>query len=121
MATEPAFQDVRVRRAFNLAVDRRKLVKYTLQGEGDPAVHGLMPTYKGYDNTTVKGFDFDPDEARSLMKQAGFPDGKGFPKLDLHINQGGSINVILAGGYKNMLKENIGVEINVIQEDQNCC
>ena len=41
------FSDVRVRKAFNYAIDREALVKYTLQGEGDPALHGLIPKFKG--------------------------------------------------------------------------
>lgn len=110
-AASPVFEDLRVRKAFNLAVDREGLIKHTLKGENEPALHGLVPKFGNYDNSDVEGFEFDPDQAKKLMAEAGFPNGKGFPKLTLYINEGGSINTIVATALQNQLKENIGVEI----------
>lgn len=110
-ATSPMFKDKKVRMAFNLAVDREALIKYTLKGENDPAEHGLVPKFGKYDNSNVPGFVFNPDEAKKLMAEAGYPNGKGFPELKLYINEGGSINTIVATALQNQLKENIGVDI----------
>ena len=41
------FKDKNVRRAFNYAIDREKIVTYTLQGEGRPGIHGIVPPFKG--------------------------------------------------------------------------
>lgn len=112
-ASSKVFDDINVRRAFNHAIDRESLIKHTLRGEGDPAHHGLVPRFSGYDNSSIKGFDFDPDLAKTLITNAGFPNGKGFPKVTLLINEGGSINTILAKAIYNMIKENIGIEIEV--------
>lgn len=111
--TSDIFSDIRIRKAFNYAIDREKLVKYTLQGEGEPGIHGLIPDFGMYDNSTIDGFNFNPDEAKRLMKEAGYSNGKGFPETTLYINEGGSTNLILAEAIQKELSENIGVKIKV--------
>lgn len=110
-AASPMFKDIRIRKAFNMAVDRNALIKYTLKGENEPAEHGLVPKFGKYDNDDVPGFEFNPDEAKKLMAEAGYPNGKGFPELTLYINEGGSINTIVATALQNQIKENIGVNV----------
>lgn len=112
-ATSPMFKDLKVRQAFNLAIDREGLIKYTLKGENEPAEHGLVPKFGKYDNSEVPGFEFDPDQAKKLMAEAGYPNGKGFPEITLYMNEGGSINTIVATTLQNQLKENIGVSIKI--------
>jgi oligopeptide transport system substrate-binding protein len=111
--TSELFSDVRVRKAFNLAINREDLVKYTLQGEGEPGIHGFVPDFGAYDNKTIKGFGFDPEQARELMAESGHTDGKGLENITLYINEGGSTNILLAEAIQNQLRENIGVKINI--------
>lgn len=112
------FNKKEVRLAFNYAIDREKIVNYTLQGEGIPGIYGIVPpSFKEYDIKSLKGFSFDVDKARKYMATAGYPDGKGFPKLTLQINSGGGDrNIQTAEVIQKMLKENlnIDVEINVM-------
>ena len=107
------FNDVNVRKAFNYAIDRETLVKYTLQGDGMPAIHGLIPNFKEYNNNEIKGFNFDVNKAKKYLAAAGYPNGKGFPSVTLQINEGGSTNVILAEAIQNMLKESLGVIVEI--------
>jgi ABC-type oligopeptide transport system substrate-binding subunit len=72
-----------------------------------------VPKFGKYNNSAVDGFDFSPDEAKKLMSAAGYPNGKGFPELTLYLNEGGSINTIIAAAIQNQLKENIGVSIKI--------
>jgi peptide/nickel transport system substrate-binding protein len=113
LTTSDIFSDVRVRKAFNYAIDRESLVKYTLQGEGDPALHGLIPKFKEYDNSVIDGFEFDKDKAKRLLKEAGYPNGIGFPSIKLHVNQDGTNNIVIAESIQHMLKENLGVTIKI--------
>jgi len=112
------FNKKEVRLAFNYAIDREKIVNYTLQGEGIPGIYGIVPpSFKNYDSKSLKGYSFDVDKAKKLLAQAGYPNGKGFPKLTLQINSGGGDrNVQTAEVIQKMLKENlnIDVEINVM-------
>lgn len=111
--TSETFHDVRVRKAFNYAVDRDSLVEFVLQGEGIPAHHGFVPPMSGYPTENVKGFDYNPKLAADLMKQAGFPGGKGFPEVTLNLNSSGGINEKIAEYIKGMLAQNLGVTIKL--------
>ncbi|MGA2412139.1 MAG: ABC transporter substrate-binding protein [Candidatus Binataceae bacterium] len=67
------FTDVRVRRAFNYAIDKRKLIA-VLNGRGVVA-HGVMPPgLPGFD-PDIKGYDYDPAQARRLLEAAGVARG----------------------------------------------
>ncbi|MDP4664269.1 MAG: ABC transporter substrate-binding protein [Salibacteraceae bacterium] len=108
------FSDVKVRKAFNMAVDRESLVNYTLQGEGSPAIYGFVPpAFSGYDYKQIKGFTFDPMAARELLSEAGFPNGVGFPELTLEISSGGSNYELIAQVIQNMLQQNLNIKINI--------
>lgn len=111
--TSETFSDVRVRKAFNYAVDRDSLVEFVLMGEGIPAHHGFVPPMSGYPFQSVKGFDYNPKLAQSLMKEAGFAGGKGFPEVTLHLNSSGGINEKIADYMQGMLLKNLGVKINL--------
>ncbi len=112
----PPFDNVDVRKAFNYAIDRESIVTYTLQGEGRPALHGIVPPFKGYDYENVKGYEFDTKKAKEHMAKAGFPNGNGFPDLTLQINPGGGDrNVQIAEVVQKMLNENLGIDIKIEQ------
>jgi len=114
--TSEVFSDVRVRKAFNYAIDRDSLIDFVLQGEGKAAHNGFVPEMKGYPSNTVKGFDYNPTLAKSLMKEAGFPNGEGFPEITLNLNASGGINEEVANALTKMLNRNLGINIvlNVI-------
>lgn len=117
-ATKP-FDDKRVCLAFNYAIDRQKIVDYTLKGEGIAAVHGIVPpaasfASKGYNFNDLKGYTYDPDKAKKLLAEAGYPEGKGFPQITLQINSGGGDrNVLTAQVVQSMLKENLGIDVGI--------
>jgi len=80
----PPLNDVRVRRALALALDRETIVKYVCKA-GEPAAESLTPPdTAGY--TARAKIPFDPKQARELLAEAGYPDGQGFPTLELLYN-----------------------------------
>ena len=111
----PPFNKKAVRQAFNYSINRKKITNYTLQGEGIPAIYGFVPpSFKDYNNNSVKGYDFDPEKAKKLMAEAGYPNGKGFPKVILQTNSGGGDrNINVAEVVQKMLKENINVDVDI--------
>ncbi|MGB0882616.1 MAG: ABC transporter substrate-binding protein [Vicingaceae bacterium] len=110
------FNNIHVRKAFNYAIDRDAIVNYTLQGEGRPALYGIVPPFKGYGHESVNGYTFSPEKAQEHMAKAGFANGKGFPEISLQINSGGGgRNVQIAEVVQKMLNENLGINIKIQQ------
>ncbi len=113
------FSKKEVRLAFNYAIDRQKIAVFTIQGEGEAADYGFVPYNEafekaGYNYKNLKGFTYDPEKAKDLMKKAGYPEGKGFPKLTLEINAGGGDrNILVAEVVQKMLKENLNIDVEI--------
>jgi oligopeptide transport system substrate-binding protein len=109
------FNNVNVRRAFCYAIDRQKLCDFTLKGTGFPAFYGTVPPGTGtFESPTVKGFSFDPAKAQDYMAKAGFPKGKGFPKVTLQLNSGGSRNSQVAEALKKMIEETLNIQLDLL-------
>lgn len=108
------FQDERVRKAFNLAVDRQVIVDNALQGEGYAALNGFVPPFENYPGEKVKGHEFNPQLAKTLLAEAGYPNGNNFPVLDIYVStkEGSgthkSIKSVVA-----QLKANLNVTIKI--------
>ncbi len=84
--TNPILKDKRVRRALAMAIDRDGIVKNVTRGGQEPA-HCLTPPDRhpgGY--VCRAGIPTDYAEARRLLAEAGYPDGRGLPPVELLIN-----------------------------------
>jgi oligopeptide transport system substrate-binding protein len=81
--TRKPFDDVRVRKALSMAVNRQELVDKVLKA-GDVASAGYVPAMGGF--TTTRGNGYDLAQARKLLAEAGYPDGKGFPTFTVIYN-----------------------------------
>ncbi len=108
------FSKKEVRKAFNMAIDRDAIIETWLEGEGWAANNGFVPKMQGYPQSNVNGHEFNVSKAKSLMAQAGYPNGNGFPTVDLYVNglEESGIHK-LAKAVSFSLKQNLGVNINV--------
>lgn len=70
----PPFNDVRVRRAFQLGVDKRDVVALTLFGQGAPTISPIPPSSPFYAHDVIIP-EADPTAARKLLAEAGHPNG----------------------------------------------
>ncbi|MBI1291486.1 hypothetical protein GC173_09620 [bacterium] len=68
------FSDIRVRRAANYAVNREEMIKYQFFGVG-MAARGPLPTVMPNHNPDVETYDYNPEKARQLLAEAGYPNG----------------------------------------------
>ena len=80
------FDDVRVRQALNLAVNKAKIGKFVVKGGQEAATSIVHPGLEDTGYTLARGAQHDPDEARRLLAEAGFPGGKGFPYFKISYN-----------------------------------
>ena len=112
--TRPPFTDKRVRRALALAIDRESIVKNVLRGGQAPAYSLSYPGTAGYfpDAKLTGGVA----EAKRLLAEAGFPDGQGFPKVELLYNSSEN-NRILAEAMQQMWRQNLGVDIQLVNQE----
>ena len=69
----PPFDDVKVRQAVNMAINKDRIVQI-INGRAVPANQPLPPSMPGYDKD-YKGYPFDPEGAKKLLADAGHPDG----------------------------------------------
>jgi oligopeptide transport system substrate-binding protein len=76
-----------LRQAINYGFDRIKLTRYLRNNLGVPATSGFIPKgMRSYDTSAVKGYSYNPEKVRQLLREAGFPDGKGLPEMTLHVS-----------------------------------
>jgi oligopeptide transport system substrate-binding protein len=78
--TRKPFDDPRVRQAFAMATDKRRIVEKITRGGESVARSYTPPHVSGYEPPV--GLDRDPETARRLLAEAGFPNGRGFPAFD---------------------------------------
>jgi oligopeptide transport system substrate-binding protein len=76
------FDDRRVRQAFNYAVDVKEIVKKITKMGSIPASGALPPGMPGYD-PELQGYGYNLAEAKRLLSEAGYPNGTGFPTVQL--------------------------------------
>ena len=108
------FSDLRVRKAMNIAVNREIIINDWIDGEGWAATHGFVPKMNNYPIEKVKGHDYDPEKAKELMKEAGYPNGENFPTLDFYVNTTKGSTVYKAvSGVASQLKANLNINLNI--------
>ena len=83
--TQPPFDNVKVRRALAMAIDRPALVNAVYYGSRVPAAAITPPGMLGYNARAA--MPYDPAEARRLLAEAGFPAGRGMPGIELQAGQ----------------------------------
>jgi len=105
----------KVRQAINYGIDRRKMMMYLRNSIGTPAESGFIPMgFPCFDSSVVKGYHYDPEKAKQLLSEAGFPEGVGMPETKLL-----TIDVYadLAGFIAKELEEiGIPVQVEIVQK-----
>jgi oligopeptide transport system substrate-binding protein len=107
--TKPPLNDPRVRRALSLAMDRASIVRDVACGAGMPC-QGFTPPGAGY--ASVGGVDFQPELARRLLAEAGYPGGQGFPKLEL-MTTSREVQKSMAEVIQAMWKKHLGIQVDI--------
>ena len=125
------FKDVRVRKAFSLAIDRKAFVEQVTKGGQVPAT-GFIPSGMQYsDGTDIRPLDenglpaaeygIDPsqalsEEAKALLAEAGYPNGEGLPEVTFLYNTNEN-NKKIAEALQGMWKQNLGVDVTLLNQD----
>ena len=109
--TLPPFDNLYVRQAFALAVDREALVRDALAGTAVATGRILPPGFPGSQNT-VKGQSFDPSAARTTLGLAGYLSGQGLPPITFAYAQEGD-NQRVVEALARYWRDNLGVNVRL--------
>ena len=115
--TKKPFDDVRVRRAFALAVDRAAIVGQVLR-DGSRVAGSLVVPGSGADYQPRAQLAFDPARARALLAEAGFPNGANFPAVSMVFapSQQGTRAVVEA--LQAMWQKELGVRVDLVAKEE---
>ena len=110
------FDDVRVREALAIGFDRERISADDLGGATEPAKRFLPETVSDSQKPVVDKSELlekDYERARQLLAEAGFPDGKGFPKVRLLINRNEQQRVV-AQAVSSMWRNVLNIETEIV-------
>lgn len=120
----PALQDVRVRKALSLAINREQIVKEVTKG-GQKIAYGYMPEgitdHEGNSFTQTAG-DYgvnpkgDVETAKTLLAEAGYPNGEGLGEIEILYNTSES-HKLIAEAVQEMMKQNLGVNVKLTNQE----
>lgn len=113
--TKKPFDDARVRRALAMAIDRDRLTRRVTKAGEVPTDHLTPDGTANYH--PPHGLSYDPEQARKLLAEAGYPGGKNFPRFQYMFNAaaGGAakIHQMIAVEMQQMWRENLGIEVDL--------
>ena len=105
------FDNELVRKAFGTAIDRQAYVEGLLQGGGVPATSWIPPGMPGYNEKLGSQYKYDAAKAKDLLKQAGYANGEGLPKVTF-IAVNSDTNKLVGQFIQQQLKQNLGVDVD---------
>jgi peptide/nickel transport system substrate-binding protein/oligopeptide transport system substrate-binding protein len=117
--TKEPFTDIRVRQAISHVIDRDAIIENVV-GIGGSAAYGfLAPGFPGYNGEELSSIqNFDPEAGKQLLADAGFPNGEGFPKLEMWLRAATPLDQNIAAACAAMIKEHLGIEVETSNKDQ---
>ena len=108
---KPPTNDVRVRKALSMTADRVSLTKYVTKSGETPSSTFVPAGLRGYEG--VKGLPYDVVAAKRLLAEAGYPDGKGFPKVQLLYNTN-ELHRVVTQAVQQMWKDSLGIQVDLV-------
>ncbi len=112
--TRAPLNDRRVRAALAMTIDREALVKNVLKADQAPAYCYTPPNTAGYTCTSAVAYDLE--KARALLSEAGYPEGKGFPAVELLYNTSETHHTI-AQAVQEMWNKNLNISVSLVNQE----
>jgi ABC-type transport system substrate-binding protein len=117
--TKEPYSDIRVRQAISHVIDRDAIIANVVGIGGSAAYSFLAPGFPGADREGLKSIQaFDPELGKSLLAEAGFPNGEGFPKLEMWLRNANPLDQNIAAACASMITEHLGIPCETSNRDQ---
>ena len=97
-----------------MALNRREITDHVVKAGETPADHFVPPGMQGY--TATASLPYDPEEAKRLLAQAGYPEGKDMPPVEILFNTSDAHRTI-AEAIQRMWGETLHIEAHLINQD----
>jgi oligopeptide transport system substrate-binding protein len=111
------FDDVRVRRALSLAIDKKMLTEKITRAGELPATSFVPPgAGQGY-VPPPQGYERNVEEAKKLLADAGFPGGAGFPRFGYLYKSDSDVDQDIAVELQNMFREVLGIRMELVRQE----
>jgi oligopeptide transport system substrate-binding protein len=116
---EERFKNIKVRQAFNYAINKDQIGTDILRNQfSEMGNYGIVPpvysAFRGYDFEGVKSvsYAYDPEKARKLLAEAGYPGGKGFGSVNLRFNIN-DVHSAIADEFSKQIYQVLGINVNI--------
>jgi ABC-type oligopeptide transport system substrate-binding subunit len=113
------FKKLKVRQAFNYAIDKEQIGIDILRNQfSELGYYGIVPpipnAFRGYDYEGIKSlsYSFNPEKARQLLAEAGYPGGKGFGSVNLRFNIN-DVHSAVADEFSKQIFQVLGINVNI--------
>jgi oligopeptide transport system substrate-binding protein len=108
--TKAPFDNVKVRQAFSTGFDRASYIRDALKDTSAKTLTWIPPGYPGYDKSETR-WDFNPEQAKGLLAEAGFPNGEGLPEVKISYNSDNPNNQARIEYIIQMYQSSLGVSL----------
>lgn len=120
------FKNKKVRQAINFAINRKKIVEKILKNQAyELGKYGIVPplpkVFENYDFDAIEkvSYTYNPEQAKLLLAEAGYPDGKNFPTIEMQFKEGTTSYLVAAEIQSQLVNVlNINLEIEAIEFNQ---
>ena len=110
----PPLDQIQVRQALAMSIDRQQIVEKITKAGEIPAFSYTPPEINGY--TAKSGLSYNVERARALLAKSGYPDGADFPPLELMYNTSeGHRRIAIA--VQQMWKTNLNIDVTLVNQD----
>jgi len=108
------FDNVKVRKAIGMAIDKSRIVENILKGEAAaPGNHGIVTSaINGYDYSSIIGHEFNIEKAKEMLASAGYKDGEKFPPIILASGKGNT-SLRVAFEIQKQLAANLNINVEI--------
>ena len=113
--TRPPLNNRLVRRALAMAIDRQSIVDRVTRGAQLPASCFTPPNTAGY--TCESSIPYDVDLARRTLVQAGYPNGRGLPPIEILFNTSEN-HKLIAEAVQQMWRQNLNVAATLVNQEE---
>jgi oligopeptide transport system substrate-binding protein len=107
---KPPFDNKKVRQAFATGFDRESYIRDALKDTSAKTLTWIPPGYPGYDKNENR-WDYNPDKARQLLAEAGFPNGQGLPEIKISYNSDTPANRARIEYIIQMYQKSLGISL----------